>query len=80
MDYFDFLNMHKNIRVIQKNKINFLEIKSKCDNLNDDGTCNIWDTRPEICRDPYTIGTKIIYFPECIYKQEENEEFDLWDD
>ena len=73
---YDYLNMHENIRVINKSGKYLLEIKSKCNNLNDDNTCKIWEERPEICKDSYTTGNNIIFFKDCIYNIYNGETFD----
>lgn len=55
--------MHEGIDVFVEDGDWYIQIKTRCKNLGDDNRCNIYDTRPEICREyepkdcDYSVGT-----------------------
>ena len=66
--------MHEKINVFVDEGEWFLQVWSRCDNLNRDNTCAIYETRPEICRE---YGTDKKGEVNCHAVAKKNEEYDL---
>ena len=50
-DEFNWIEVHEKCSVVYRHGIYFLKLDLKCSNLSDDGKCNIYDNRPNICRE-----------------------------
>jgi len=49
-EYFDY----HNVEVIQKRNKVIYRVWNKCKHLNEDNMCDIWETRPQVCRNTKT--------------------------
>jgi len=60
-DYKNYFKYH-NVEVIDKEDIIEFRVWNRCENLDENNLCKIWETRPEVCRN--TKDRKGVIHPE----------------
>lgn len=60
--------MHEGVIITEWMGKHIVSVPCKCSHLTEDGSCDIYDDRPDVCRDAY-IKNKFshVFHPHCIY-------------
>lgn len=64
-DYRRYLSLHENCEIETRDGKDYLYVKNRCKHLGEDNLCNIYDERPQVCKDAYVKDRgKAVFYPE----------------
>lgn len=66
-DKLRYLKMHEGVILTEHFGKVIVSIPCKCSNLKEDGSCAIYGTRPDVCKDAYQKDRMSVFHPNCIY-------------
>ena len=67
-DMLRYIRMHEGVVLIEWMGKHIVCVPCKCKHLKKDGSCDIYDNRPDVCKGAYQKNkSSHIFFPNCIY-------------
>lgn len=63
-DYKTYLSYHENVEIRIYEGKPIIYFNNVCKHLTEDNKCAIYETRPQICKDGYTVKRTGVMFPE----------------